>query len=459
MNKLSNFKKLIFLTTALMIMTTGFQCKLVSKAEQELLKPVELSWWGVIDSQGAFNDIILSYSAIHPHIRIAYRELRPEEFEKELIDALAEDRGPDIFTLNNSLIRKHLSKIEPLPDTTKMAYEITQKSLGLKEEKIIEIRENESITPKQLKNKFVDVVYDDVVIDQKIFGLPLSVDTMVLFYNRDLLNNAGIPLPPNNWLTIQENIKRLTFQNNEGKLVNSGIAMGTGKNIEKSADILALLMMQNGAQMTEGRSVTFHLVPYDFSNKNYNPGPEAIRFYTDFANPGKEVYTWNSEFPNSIDAFAQGKTAMVFGYNYHIPYLEFIRQGKLNYGISKMPQIEGRPEINLTDYWVYTVSKKSKNVNEAWDFIQFMTTQEKEAEKYLNKKSKPTALRSLIENQLENDDLKIFADQLLTAKNWYFGNNPDAMKNSFAEMIDSINNGMPVIDAINIAVQKIQQTL
>jgi multiple sugar transport system substrate-binding protein len=459
MKKTLKIKLTILILVALSITTAGFRCKFISPAEKELLKPVELTWWGVFDNPESFREIIADYTAIHPHIKINYRELRQDEFEKELIDALAEDRGPDIFTLHNTWIKKHLSKIEPLPEKTKMAYETIQKSLGLKEEKIIEIKESASITAPQLKNKFVDAVYDDVIIDGKVYGLPLYVDTLVLFYNRDLLNNAGIPLPPNNWSTLQENIKRLTYQDNEGKLIQSGVAIGTGKNVDRSSDIIALLMMQNGAQMTEGRNVIFSSIPPGFTDRTYNPGPEAVRFYTDFANPGKEVYTWNKDFPVSVDSFAQGQTAMMFGYNYHIPYLEFKRQGKLNYGIAKMPQIEGRPEINLASYWVHTVSKKSKNINEAWDFIQFMTTKEKEAEKYLNNTLRPTALRTLIEGQLENDDLEIFADQLLTAKSWYHGNDPQAMENSLIDMVESINNGATLRDAIDLATQKIQQTL
>ena len=130
------------------------------------------------------------------------------------------------------------------------------------------------------------------------------------------------------------------------------------------------------------RKATFHFVPPSFKEQRYNPGLEAIQFYVDFATPSKEVYTWNETFPNSLDAFAQGKVAMMFGYNSHIAYLESKRQGKLNYAITSMPQIEGRSEINYASYWVQTVSKKSNNKNEAWDFVQFIS-QKAQAEKYL----------------------------------------------------------------------------
>ncbi|MFA6255206.1 MAG: extracellular solute-binding protein [Patescibacteria group bacterium] len=458
MHKFSKIKIIILILVAVIITTGGFRCKWISPKQQALLEPVELTWWGVFDDSQNFTEVINDYKQLHPHITINYRKLRAEEFENELLDALAEDRGPDIFSIQNTWVTKYLAKIEPLPAKTTIAYEITQKSLGIKEETLVEIRDNISITPPQLKNEYLDVVYEDVVRDNKIYGLPLSVDTLGLFFNRDLLNNAGIPLPPTNWLTLQENVKKLTYQDQSGNLIQSGVALGTADNVENFADILSILMQQNGAEMNQDNRVTFGLIPSSFPDRTYNPGPEAVRFYTDFANPSKEVYTWNETFSNSIDAFSEGRVAMIFGYSYHIPYLEAKRQGKLNYGVTKMPQIEGRPEINAASYWLQTVSKKSKHVNEAWDFIQFIS-KEKEVKKYLDKTLKPTALRSLIAEQLTNDNLKVFADQLLTSKSWYKGNDASVVESAFKELIDSMKTEASLEDLINIAARKIQQTL
>jgi ABC-type glycerol-3-phosphate transport system substrate-binding protein len=241
-------------------------------------------------------------------------------------------------------------------------------------------------------------------------------------------------------------------------LIQSGVALGGGDNVERGSDILSLLMWQNGAQIVTGRQVTFGQLPNSATDRSYNPGPEAIKFYTDFVNPSKEVFTWDETFPNSIDAFAEGKVAMVFGYNYHIAELEQKRQGKLNYGITNVPQIDGRPEVNYASYWLQAVSKKSKQINEAWDFVQFISSRN-EAEKYLTKTLKPTALRSLIEQQINDDGLKIFADQLLTSKSWYKGNNALAAENALQEMIKEVGAGGNLQEAVELASQKIQQTL
>ncbi len=458
MSKSIRLKIKILILVALLITTSGFRCKFITPKQKELLKPIELTWWGIYDEPQNFSEIIADYRVIHPNISITYRKLRPEEFEEELLNALAEDRGPDIFSIQNTDLTQWLVKIEPLPPTTQMAYQVTKKSLGLKQETVVEIRETTSLTPGKIKDSFLDTVYQDIVTADKIYGLPLSVDTLVMYYNRDLFNNAGIPLAPNTWEELQSYVKKLTYQDQDGKLIQSGASLGTAQNVERAADILSLLMMQNGAQMTDDKKVSFQFLPTG-ADPLYNPGPEALRFYTDFANPTKEVYTWNDSLPNSADAFAQGKVAIIFGYNYHLPYIEAKRQGKLNYAVAKVPQLEGRPPVNFANYWINTVSKKSKNINEAWDFLQF-ASQKDEVKKYLNKTKRPTALRSLIEEQIADDQLKVFAEQLLTSKSWYRGANKDAMENAFKEMIEAVvTYGTAAQEATNIAAQKVQQTL
>jgi ABC-type glycerol-3-phosphate transport system substrate-binding protein len=105
------------------------------------------------------------------------------------------------------------------------------------------------------------------------------------------------------------------------------------------------------------------------------------------------------------------------------------------------------------------VSKKSKYINESWDFIQFIARAD-QAKLYTAKTERPAALRSLLNQQQENDELGVFAQQVLTAKSWYHGNDRAVMENAFKEMINAVLiTGIDPIKAANLAAQKIQQTL
>ncbi|MFA6215469.1 MAG: hypothetical protein WC768_02795, partial [Patescibacteria group bacterium] len=73
MKKITKTKITLLAILALAVVTTGFRCTWVSPAEQQLLEPVELTWWGVFDDPENFSEIISDYSALHPNIKITYR--------------------------------------------------------------------------------------------------------------------------------------------------------------------------------------------------------------------------------------------------------------------------------------------------------------------------------------------------------------------------------------------------
>jgi len=282
---------------------------------------------------------------------------------------------------------------------------------------------------------------------------------LALFYNKDLFNQAKIASPPKNWTEFQEAVKKLTKLDSKGNITKSGAALGTANNVERFFDLLSVIMMQNQTLMSdESGTALFDKVPPNLAGRPVPPGEEALVFYTDFASPAKEVYTWNNDFGNSLDAFAAGKTAMFLGYSYHIPLLR-VRAPKLNWATSRLPQIDGN-EVNFANYWVEVVSKKTKNPDAAWAFLQFAATDKDEAKKYLARVKKPTALRELIALQSQDVELGAFAESVLTAKNWYKGANPRAAEDAFRDMINQVATGtLEVREAIRLATQKVNATL
>ena len=150
---------------------------------------------------------------------------------------------------------------------------------------------------------------------------------------------------------------------------------------------------------------------------------------------------------------------MMFGYSYHLPIIK-AQAPKLNFSITQLPQIEGSPlTINFANYWVESVSKKSKYQEAAWDFILF-ATKEEQAKIYLEKTNKPTALRSLVNSQKEDNELSVFANQLLTAKSWYKGKDSYSAEKALEEMVNAAKQNLDkIIDALNTGASKVQQTI
>ena len=450
------------------LLFAGFGCKGVSKEVEEASKPFVLRYWRVFDDADVMTPIFARYRTLHPNIRIEYRKFRFDEYEKELLNAIAEDRGPDILSLHNTWMNRWQPRLLPVPPVMNIPYLEIKGSL--KKEEIMVMKQIPGITIRQLANQFVHAVSDDVIIPTeqadprlpyipRIYGLPLYVDNMALYYNRDLLNAAGIAEPAKYWQDFQDHVKIITRLDEVGTIINSAAAIGTTDNIDRSSDLLALLMMQNGAPMTsEEGVVTFDRYPPELAGRASPPGAEALIFYTDFANPTKEVYTWNDKMPNSLDAFVNEQTVYFFGYSYHLPAIRLLNPA-LNFGISAFPQIEGNNPVNLANYWIESVSNKSEHPGEAWEFVQFITAAE-QAQLYLNKTRRPTALLGLINSQLEDLDLSIFASQLPNTRSWYDGVDAKAMEEALNEMIrQALADEADPTRILELGATKVNQTL
>ena len=392
-------------------------------------KAAYLEVWGVFDEPEVFQELIENYHKQNKHISINYQKKSLIDYEKELVNAFAADKGPDIWLMHNTWLPKHKDKIKEIP--------------------------SELFSLANLRESFVDVVEKDLTDGNKIYGLPLYVDTLALFYNKDLLNSAGISSPPETWEELIDDLDKLIRRDQWGGIERAGVALGTAENINRSTDILSLLMLQNGTEMVseDKKSASFDQSIH-LEGESYYPGQDALRFYTDFANSSKKTYTWNREMPYSIDAFTEGKVAMMFNYSHNIDSIK-AKAPYFNFAIASMPQIEGRKfDINYANYWAFTVSKKSKAVDEAWKFILYLTKEEN-AKKYSEKAKRPTSRRDLIDWQKQDLELGVFARQSLTAQNWYQADS-NAIETIFANAIESVVLGSATVKkAIETAVNQI----
>jgi ABC-type glycerol-3-phosphate transport system substrate-binding protein len=347
-----------------------------------------------------------------------------------------------MFNLPNTWLTGWKAKLLPLPEKTVVPTRVVDSQ---RKEIVAVNQETKSLTKLELINRYVEAVQQDVVMlttpvsgerpTDAIFGLPYSVDSLALFYNVPLLKRANIETPPTTWKGLQDTAKKLTTLSDDGKIVQSGAAIGTAKNVRHHTDILTAIMMQNGTVMQDAAGrVVFDRVPSGYEDREYPPGIEALIFYQSFARPGLSTYTWDNTMPDSMDAFIAGKTAFYFGYPYDRVEIEN-RAPQLDFAVSELPQI-GSLKQSIAHYPVEVVSRKTAHPNEAWDFIQFATSEDGVRE-FLRLTNRPTALRSLIAEQITDPEARPFVSQLLTAKTWYRGVNWSAVESAFAKMIET----------------------
>lgn len=378
-------KKLLPLVILILVLPlVGLGCKGLSKEEQAATQRVTLEYWTVFDDVDALQAQIDKYKADRPYLTINLKQLRVDEIYPRLLEALAEDRGPDIISVRNRWMTFYKPKLAAMPasvsDTTVLVEKTT---LGTKT--TVNTVSQNLLTPSQLEKEYVQAVKNDVVMDDKIYGLPLSLENMALYYNKDLLDRAGIAEPPKTWDDFVEAVKKLTkFNKTSGSIVQSGAALGTSNNISGFEDIIYILFKQSGINLIKDGRVNFS------TRDQANPAISVMNFYTDFANPSRDTYTWNQDMAMSLDKFISGSLAFFFGYSYHYPVIKS-RAPQLNMAVLPMLQLNPEQPVNVANYWVQAVTDKSKYKNEAWALLNYLA-HSKVTKDYLDQSGRPAGL-------------------------------------------------------------------
>jgi ABC-type glycerol-3-phosphate transport system substrate-binding protein len=356
-------------------------------------KEVVLTFWKTFEDSERIEPLIAAYEAKNPNVRIMYSKKNIDDYEDDLLNALAAGQGPDIFSIQNNWLPGYEDKIIAAP------------------EKAFPIR--------AYKDAFVDVVANDFTKENKIYGVALAVDSLALYYNKDLLGTQGIATTPKTWDEFSEDVIALTRQDRTGYFTRSGVAMGLAANVNRSVDILYLLMLQAGSvPWSDDRLNPSFTGSIERDGARVAPGVEALEFYTSFADPSSPHYTWNARSDYSIDAFVNGRAAYLYSYAYTRDTIAQ-KAPNLNYGVANVPQYSlSDPAVNFANYWGEVVSNQSDNQAVAWDFLKFISSKD-QLDAYYAKHKQPSSRRDLIELQIQDPEIGPFANANLTAKSFY----------------------------------------
>lgn len=361
-----------------------------------------LTIWNVGDPPEAFAAPFAQFKEKYRNVSFNYRAFPDENaYEAALLDALAAGTGPDIFAVRNDKVLRHLNKMLPATNI---------------------------ITLPELRAYFPQVVEKDFYREGSgTYALPLSIDTLALFYNRDLLDTAGVANPPATWDELQTLAPTLMKRDDAGSVTHAGVALGgRAEEIESAVDVLYLLFLQTGTAMTDRQ---FTRATFDSAE-----GLNALRFYLQFGNPRSASYAWDSGAGTARNRFADEKVSMVIDYASAIPVLR-ARNAFLNYGVSPVPQPKNATvALTFASYHGFAVSRRTAYPSLAWEFVKTAATSESAAKSYADVTGRPPALRALASAYDRDPVRQVFARQILTARTWPQVD-PDRTRAAFEKLI------------------------
>jgi len=402
----------------------------LGKDNPNIVKPtVTLTFWNLYDDKEVFKGAIQQFEK-KPRddvkVKINYQEFTNEEkYEEYLMSKLAEGDGPDIFAMHYSWLPRHQKKIAPMPESTGMNPEIFRNTF-------------QDVAAKVLIRK------DEVAGLERIYGLPLYIDTLALYYNKNLfklLLPEDKNKPGETWEEIKAQVVHIKQEdpNSLERFKVTGIAMGRSDNIRHAVDILSMLFLQEGVELVDSAKKKITLNEGDSAKK-------AMELFKSFEYGSTSIQeNWNqlitALYPKEqeLGAFVRGKVGMIFGFSTTYQELEDLitahekeRGGtpikSSDIGIIEVPQPksqanrdEGNGEfaVTLADFYPLTVSASSSDQKRelAWEFLHDIATDENFLKKYNEMTHKPSAMINGVSDEQKRDKLfGVFSRQIQYAK-------------------------------------------
>lgn len=438
--------KNISITQAIMLVVAGLAIIIsvfifaVYRGNVSVDKLGQVEMWGTVSKEtieSLFKDD--EYGKGEDYSNITYVEKTPENFEKELVGALAEGRGPDLVLLRENQIIENENRLIKTPF----------KNLDL----------------RTFQETFIEES-NILITDDGYVGFPFLVDPLVMYYNKDILNSNGIAKAPDTWTEILSVAPELTVSDTSFNISKSAIALGQFANIKNAKEIIWALILQSGSDVivrvedvntTDTKGYQTMLT----RNQSYSspPSSAAVNFYTQFTNPSKTVYSWNRSLPNSEDFFLAGDSAFYLGFASELPTLK-IKNPNLNFDVKELPQ--SKNATKKTTYgklYFVGITRNTKDINSAYGTMLKLTnfvTQEK-----LSKVSGlPSVRRDLIASSNPDNSFGVVFNKSALFARGVLEPNANSTNSIISNMIGSIVSGeLQVPDAISKAESQIIQTL
>src|SRR6266481_2705311 len=224
--------------------------------------------WGVLPEGAVSPELDALKAQQKEYANVQYVQKPADTFDAVLSDGIASGIGPDVILISQEQLLAEKNKLNVIPFSV--------------------------ISERAYLASFVPLT-ELFLTSQGTYGIPFTVDPLVLYYNRTLLSSAGIAMPPSTWEAITGLAPRLT-QKNGAQVVKSAIALGSYQNVPNASAILSLLFFQAGSPITTLSNGTVRAALTQSTAGNtvgVNPAESALSFYTQFADPAKTVYSWN----------------------------------------------------------------------------------------------------------------------------------------------------------------------
>jgi multiple sugar transport system substrate-binding protein len=278
----------------------------------------------------AMDALAAEFTKNHPNITINVQLTPWEQYWTKLKAAATGGAAPDVFWMNGPNFQLYASNgvIAANPEQADM-----------------------SVYPKPLVDLYT--------FEGKNYGLPKDMDTVGVWFNKKLFDDAKVPYPADGWTWAD-------FQSTAAKLTNPGKGIfGTAAPLSSFQEYQYDTIAQAGG----------YVIAPDGKTSGY-ADPKTIaglKFWTDLiANKqSPDLKTMTDTAP--IQLFEAGKVAMYWGGSWDVS--EFTGNDYAKDKVQVAPLPKGEKQATIIHGVANQVGARSEHKKQAWEFVKFLGSQ------------------------------------------------------------------------------------
>ena len=276
--------------------------------------------------------------------QVQYQYINPAQFNTTLVNALADGRGPDLMLISHEALTTQRARIQPIP--------------------------YDQFPIRDFRNRYLDGA-EVFALPDGIYGYPIAVDPLMLYWNRDLLTSNGFLEAPATWeVLINTAFPRLIERSFDRTISRSVVAMGEYQNVRNAFATISMLLLQGGTQGVYIDNDNRYVLRLRSSNGGGDPLESAADFYTRFAQTNNALYSWNRTLREDRQEFVAEDLVFYFGFASEGRVIERINPN-LSFDIAEVPQSAGAT-VRRTYGQFYTLAplRSSQNKQGAYAVLQ-----------------------------------------------------------------------------------------
>ncbi len=322
-------RKIIILVLILMLLPLG-------QRTTRAADPVQITYmaWGSPEELDVWQKIVDDFEAANPNIKVTIDVSDWTSYWDKLKTLFAGGNPPDVFAMDGPIYpdwanRGVLLNLQPYLDKS----------------------------PDLLKGLYPNTL-DAYKLKDGYYGVPRDFQTIVLFYNKDMFDKAGLAYPTDSWTLddLRSASKKLTKDTDgDGKIDQWGFST---EMIDMEQLWSEAIWEYGGQIISEDHTKTLIGEP---------KARDAWHFISDMVLVDKSIPDPNTAAQYGGDPFAAGVAAMTTSGHWSVPSYA---QLKFKWDVAAYPKgPAGR--VTSVNSAGFVITKDSKNADAAWEFVKF----------------------------------------------------------------------------------------